>query len=365
LEELMKRIMDRYVGVILPVFWAGLFTLSVCFAAGCSRSESELNTFDNKPRLRKGQYFGSVIPPNYLDADELGVHNISEKNGFVYCSKGGFIDTDHLRKSADWTKCLADKAYDHIMNGDREFIFKLREPSRYYVKLEYPACWQELDERCREDIARDVSIDLGQYFAHTACVWHEILTWFGYTWTEIGSEYMSAFSWDDIYSNLLGSRIGAAAMRNVEYEFNLAVTAELEYELQRLNVQPSAVGRKAKKEIHGDWYTGGYYFFLDTKKRHLDVGLDGYVSPWIVPGICDEKTVVSYRVPDVRFVEKYGFSIELEIEPRERIRGKIFDVIYADGGGKRLKPEVHFGPIMNHISREAEDRYGFDVSLPR
>jgi hypothetical protein len=250
------------------------------------------------------------------------------------------------------------------MKSDSEFTFRLREPSRYHVKLDYPNCWQELDERCREDIARDVSIYLGQYFAHTACVWHEILTWYGWTWTEIGSEYMSAFSWDDIYSNLLGSRVGAAAMRDLEHDFNKAVTIQIKRELKRLDAQPAIVARQAAREIHGDWYTGGFYFFLDTKKRHLDVGLDGYVTPWIVPGVCEQETIVSYKVPDVYFIEKYGFKLKLEIEPRERIKGKIFQVVFEDKKNKRLDPDLHFPILMDHIRGQAQQRYGFNVDMP-
>ncbi|MHC4467239.1 MAG: DUF4056 domain-containing protein [Planctomycetota bacterium] len=303
--------------------------------------------------------------PAYLNLNELGEHNGFEKNGYVYCSKGGFIDTDHLRKSADWTKYLADKTFVQIMKGSRQFKFKLREPSRYHVELEYPVWWDELSEECRKDIARDVSTYLGQYFAHTACVWHEMLTWFGWTWTEIGSEYMSAFSWDDIYSNLLGSRIGAKAMRDLEHDFNKAVTLEINNELKRLDAQPAGVARQAAKEIHGTWYTGGYYFFLDTKKRHLDVGLDGYISPWIVTGVCEGDSVISYRVPDTSFIEKYGFTLKLEIEPRERIKGRILQVVFEDEPDKRLQPDIHFAQIMDHIKGQAEERYGFDVTLPR
>ncbi|MHC4757568.1 MAG: DUF4056 domain-containing protein [Planctomycetota bacterium] len=359
----MKRLKERHFDAALS-FLAVCFVASTAFLGGCNGIQSSISAFEGKPRLRKGAYFGSVIPPTYLGPGELGTHNKSEKNGYVYCSKGGFIDTDHLRKSADWTKHLGDITYKHIMKGEEEFTFRLREPSRYHVTVEYPEYWKKLSERYRQDIAREVSIELGQYFAHTACVWHEILTWFGWSWTEIGSEYMSAFSWEDIYSNLLGSRIGGAAMRNVGYDFNQAVTIEIDKELERLGAQPPDVAKEATRQIYGEWYTGGYYFFVDTVKRHFDVGLDGYVSPWVVPGICDDKAIISYRIPDTRFVEKLGFSVSLEIEPRERIKGKVLKAVYADGKGRYLRPEIHFVQIMEHIENQAEKRYGYGVSLP-
>jgi hypothetical protein len=358
----MKSFKDRYFA-IMPILAAGCFAASLTLA-GCNSLQSSISALEHKPRLRKGAYFGSVLPPVYLGPGELGIHNVSEKNGYVYCCNGGFIDTDHLRKSVDWTKYLADKTYERIMKGDREFRLKLREPSRYHIKLDYPEYWRSMCREGKEEAAREVSIHIGQYVAHTACAWHEMLTWFGYTWTEIGSEYMSAFSWDDIYSNLLGSRIGAAAMRDKEHGFNEAVTLAIDRELERLGAQPPEVAREAAKEIKGQWYTGGYYFFVDTKKRHFDVGLDGYISPWLVPTACEGASAISYRIPDTQFVDKYGFSIKVEIEPRERIKGKILRIVYPDGKGRRIKPDEDFGPIMSYIKEQAVARYGFDVSLP-
>jgi hypothetical protein len=359
----MKKVRERYFKAAILVWILALLALSL-FLAGCNGVQASISKLEGKPRLRKGAYFGSVIPPTYLGPGQLGEHNSSERNGYVYCSKGGFIDTDHLRKSADWTKLLSDMTFEHIIKSDREFSFRLREPTKYHVKLEYPQWWQHLSDEQQQDMAREISIYLGQYFAHTACVWHEILTWYGWTWTEIGSEYMSAFSWDDIYSNLLGSRIGAKAMRDPENDFNKAVTLQINLELERLDAQPADVARRAADQIHGQWYTGGFYFFVDTKKRHLDVGLDGYVSPWIVPGICEEDFMISYRVPDTYFVEKFGFKLKLEIEPRERIKGKILKVVFEDEKNKRLQPDLHFPIIMDHVKGQAQERYGFNVDLP-
>ena len=323
---------------------------------GCSNAHSSLNTIGNKPRIRKGFYFGSVIPINFIAPEDLGTHNISEKNGIIYCCRAGFIDTGHLRKSADWTNILADKIFDHIMKEDSEFSFKLREPSEYIIKLEYPEFWRFIPQEDKQKTAREVSIHLGQYFAYTACTWHEILTWFGYTWTKIGSEYISAFSWEDIYSNLLGSHIGAAALRDEEHSFNQAVTLAIDKELKKLGAQPANVTRQAAKEIKGKWYTGGFYFFVNMKKRNFDIGLDGYVSPSLVPSICEGASAISYSVPDALYIYKRGFSMQFEIDPRVMVKNKILRIVYPDGDGKTIRPDTHFYKIMDYIKKKAQQK---------
>ena len=55
---------------------------------------------------------------------------------------------------------------------------------------------------------------MGPYMAYTMVTWHEILTWFGYKSVGIVPEYHSSFSWEDTYSNLLGTVLAARALRD-------------------------------------------------------------------------------------------------------------------------------------------------------
>jgi hypothetical protein len=138
-----------------------------------------------------------------------------EQNGFVYTCRGGFIDIGHLRESADRTAYISRIVLKKLEKGEKEFSFRIIEPSKYYVRIKYPENWVNYPNR--EKIAKEISVGLGQYFAQTTTVWHEILTWFGFKSTGIFSEYLSSFSWEDAYSDLLGTAIAARALRDSEH----------------------------------------------------------------------------------------------------------------------------------------------------
>ena len=69
------------------------------------------------------------------------------------------------------------------------------------------------------------------------------------------------------------------------------------------------------------------------KKRNFDIGLDGYVTPTLVPGICRDEPV-TYPVPNLDILEEYGFSMEYEIKPNVLEQGDIFRA----AGEKRIYP---------------------------
>lgn len=321
------------------------------------------------PRGRIACLPSSTLGTRYPDPDALGPHtygfSLSERNGIVYTCSGGHIDVTHARKVADWTAYLAYKTREALTEDQDAFTFRMREPSVYHVSIKYPKGWKYLPRRTKEEIARDLSIGVGQYFAYTGSTWHEILTWFGFKSVGVYSEYLSAFSWEDNYSNVLGSHIGAAALRDPDHEYNDAVTLALDSELKRLGVQPRPAARQAGELVRGLWFTGDFVY-CDMIKRHFDTGLDdGFVTPWLAPGLpgCDGAVPQACPVPSIAFIEEYGFSIRLEIEPKEWEKDQILQIIYPQGveGQKRIEPAVHFGPIIDYIRAQAVERYGPQV----
>ena len=328
--------------------------------------------FNIKPRTRRGSYASSTIGTDFLNAEDLGRHgyifNPLEGNGIVYTCKAGHIDIAHLRKNADWTAFLAAKTFKQLMENKTKFSFKLKEPSRYFVKLTYPEGWKDLPQEEKEHIAHNISIKLGQYFAYTATTWHEILTWFGYKCTGLYSEYPSAFTWEDVFSNLLGTHISVLALRDTEHTFDEAMTLALDRELKKLDIQPGRTARRAAKKVRGLWFSGGFLLFVDMKKRNFDIGLDdGFITPCLVPSLreCKRAKAQPYPVPNLDFLSEYGFSVKLEIEPREWEKNKILRIAYPNRKGrrKRLEPVIHFAPIMAYIKEDAEKKYGPDVGL--
>jgi hypothetical protein len=329
--------------------------------------------FDAKPKFRIGSYASDTVSTHFLDTDHLGPHgygfSLSEHNGIVYTCKAGHIDTFHVREMADWTGLLAAKTYKHLKRGDRRFSFKMKEGSPCYVQLTYPNLWDNLSPQDKEFLTYDLSISLGQYFTYRAATWHEILTWFGYKCTGFFPEFPSAFSWEDTFSNLLGCKIGAQALRDRENTFSEAVTLLLNKDLEELIPQPAEVGKRASDTVKGLWYSGAVPGFVNMKKRNFDIGLDdGLVTPCVVPSVpeCGCIRAQSYPVPNLDIVESYGFSVRFEIEPREWEGWKILSIVYPDKENrkKRLQPALHFAAIMDYIKKDAESRYGPDCACP-
>ncbi len=341
----------------------------VTFVAGCSHPATLLGFKDslNSPRIRMSCYPTATFGTVWADPDNMGVHDYAsgrkEKDGILYTCRGGHIDTPHVRKAADWTAYLAGKTLNRLKRGNTRFSFKLWEPTRYYVTVGYPPGWSRLGRQERERIAREVSILLGQYLAFNALTWHEIVTWFGYRPTPWYPEFPSAFSWEDTYSNLLGTHLAVRAMRDGTRPYNEAMTVALDEELRWLGVQPKDVAKRAAKAVRGVWWTGTLLFLVDIRKRNLDIGLDdGLVTPSLVPDLpeCAGAEPQSYPVPTLDIISAYGFSIKVEVEPRELEKGKILKIAYPDRKNrkKRLEPALHYASIMDRIRQDAVKKFG-------
>jgi hypothetical protein len=340
--------------------------------AGCNHPAALLGFKDSihSPRIRMSCYATASVGTVWADPNRLGTHGYAsgrkEKDGILYTCRGGHIDTPHVRKAADWTAYLAEKSYSRLKKGDPKFSFKLWEPSRYYVTVAYPPDWADLSPAEKDRMAHEVSIPLGQYLAFNALTWHEIVTWFGYRPTPWYPEFPSAFSWEDTFSNLLGTHLAVQAMRDTTRSYDDAMTVRFDEELQRLGVQPRDVAIRAAKSVEGTWYTGAFLFLVDIRKRNLDIGLeDGLVTASIVPDLaeCPDAEPESYPVPTLDFLSEYGFSVKFEIEPRELEKGKILKIAYPDRKTrkKRVQPALHFAAIMEAIRKDAARRFGADM----
>ena len=360
MEKALFRLMcphrfGRHFNKIAINFIIILVLILVLQTGGCSLS---------KPRHRLGCFPTSTPGTRFISSDKLGKHGYGfspfERNGITYTCDGGHIDITHLRIGADNTRYVTDKVYNCIMKGESEFSFGLAgDKSKHIVKISYPENWVHGD---KEHITREVSLQLGQYLAFTATTWHEMLTWYGYQTMAVFPEFASAFSWEDIYSNLLGTYLSVIAMRNTEVDFNRAMTAALDEELKKLGGLSGRQARDAAEMMRGKWFEGN--LSVTMKKRNLDIGLDdGYITPITVPGFCKTEQVVLYPVPSSD-VSHYGFSIDYEILPREYEKKKLLRIVYPGRSGKTIKPAIHFAPIMARIRENAVRRFGPEVDTP-
>jgi len=321
----------------------------------------------SRPRLRVSDYFGDPTGMRFPDPEKLGRHCLDdcgeEKVGMVYTCKGGFIDLGHVREAADRTEYASQIVYNTLIRSRTSCTYRIIEPARYHLTISYPDQWQNMSWQQKKDIARQVSISYGQYLAHTSLIWHETLTWYGFASSGVFSENISAFSWEDPYSDLLGTQLGGMALNTASESFEDAMTRLIYETLRQLDVQPAATARKAEHAIQGKWFEGGYYFFVKMKERNFDVGLDdGFVTPWLVPDICQNAVPQDCPAPDLSVLEKYGFKMRLQIEPLEFEKGKIYKAINLNHS-EYLRPSVHFPEIIEHIRKEAEKMKGKEMDV--
>jgi hypothetical protein len=308
------------------------------------------------PRVRLGCYATSTPGTRFMDDKGLGKHNYAnlfgEGNGIAYTCNGGHIDIAHLRIGVDNTRYIYTKTLNNLMQGDKSFTYSLNvDRSVYHVDINYPDGWKTMPADEKKKIANDVAIDLAQYFTFTMTTWHEVMTWYGFKTMGFVPEQPSAFSWEDVYSNLLGTMIGAEALRTSSQNFNEAVTLALEKKMTELGILSQKEAYDAAEKMRGKWFVG--QIAVDMLVRNFDIGLDdGMVTPMLVPGMCTNQEAKSYPVPTTKTAEEKGFKVSLEIEPHEFEKGKVLRLIYHDGKGSRIKPERDMPVIMKELERQ-------------
>lgn len=310
-------------------------------------------------RLASPPGLGPLI--SFLNFENLGLHGSRlEGRGQVYTCNGGQIDIDHTRNAIDRTRYLSEKTFKYLIeNKENKFSSKFVEPSLYFVEFSYPENWKNLLQNEKEQIAYDLSVKVGGYVTYASLTWHEILTWFGYS--KIFPEFASSFTWEDNFSNILGTHLAIQVLQDIhtfdKKTFDKAMTLVLDKELRELGVQSKESTKRAIKKVRGSWFSG--LLGLNIKKRHFDIGLDGYVTPFLIPDVskCSGAKPKSYPVPSLDFLFKYGFSMRFEIEMHEWEKDKIYRIL---GGKRRVNPEKDFPKIMDYIRRDALKR-GYKV----
>jgi len=317
------------------------------------------------PRPRMGTLPTPPPGPRFSDPNHLGKHsyhfNPFETNGIVYTCQAGHIDLTHLRWNADYTRYLTKKTYKTLLKKRKGFSFNITwERSTHKIEFSYPENWDIMSKKEKEKIAEEIAFEVGPYITFNATLWHEIITWFGTRFAAFEPEFNSAFSWEDVYSNLLGIKLGLEAIKDSNNDYDTALTLAIDRELNRLGVRSRSTAIDAVEKMRGKWFKG--YLDVQTMRKNVDVGLDdGYVTPILVPGICNGAQPQPLAVPVIDIMPKYGFSMKYEISPNIWEEGKIFKVVYQKGKGKKIEPDKHFPIIMVHIRKEAVEQYSYNI----
>jgi len=132
-------------------------------------------------------------------------------------------------------------------------------------------------------------VGLGQWLAFQLSIWHEIATWYGWHAVPGWSERVSAFSPEDLYSNLLGAKIigGVALLRSgrSEDDYNCCVDTWLLVMLRRLGAVPRRAGREAIRAVDGLWWDSSRRLPdpAFVQRRYFDA--TGPLKPWLVTDV--------------------------------------------------------------------------------
>lgn len=151
---------------------------------------------------------------NVVDPDNTGKHHYndswkstlttltginSEHNGIIYTRRGGFIDLAHVRDTADNTLWLFSRIWPAL--GSAATIKMSDELGQRIIRLRQ---FSPPENR----LARyNLSVSLAAYLAFQLAAWHEVAQWYGFESVPGYPETVSAFSSEDLYSNLLGARM--------------------------------------------------------------------------------------------------------------------------------------------------------------
>jgi hypothetical protein len=224
------------------------------------------------------KYDGGALALNPSQDPSAG-RDWGENNGLVYTCRGGFIDIAHVRDYADWTIFLTAHVFRGLRHGGTIALSDKGGTRRIVI---HPQSAAQLDAVG----ARDLAIATGQWLAFQLSNWHEIATWYGWSWFRTFPETASAFSPEDLYSDMVGARIAAGIIQANSAEtdslYEATMNVWLRRTLQRLGAQPTAVGRQAMFAVDGVWWDSSRRLPDKrlTLRRYLDTGPT--LAPWLV-----------------------------------------------------------------------------------
>lgn len=299
-----------------------------------------------------GGRMGHTPDRAFVNPSSLGTHKgVSEGQGMLYTLRGGHIDMAHVRGPADQAKKAYDRAYSCIVNGKRSFTVQPAwERITNKVEFEFPANWDNTPQAQRRQIAHEIALKVGPVVGYNSSLYHEMLTWKGAKFFLIEPEAKSSFSWEDLYSNILGAHIATEAIK-AGGDFNDTFTRLLNQELTRLQVVPKDKAVQITESVRGKWFTSAKLI-----KKNMDSYVDDDVSPCIVPGYTTAAPI-TYPLPNLDGIERYGVKVKYTIGSLFLEDGTLRRIA---GTNTALQPLKDFKPIMLNIQQEGIKK-GLDI----
>ncbi|PMH44631.1 hypothetical protein BCU68_12340 [Vibrio sp. 10N.286.49.B3] len=173
-----------------------------------------------------------------------------EANGLIYTSYGGIIDTAHVRDTADNTFYLFSEIRGNL--GTYKSI-ELDDELRHRVVTLQSA---PVNMMAKDKLA--IEIKLSGLLAFRLAQWHEVAQWFGFTSVAGFKEYPSAYSPEDLYSNMLGSLITIEVLENnpnaTKDEYQHLFSTIFLRRLDELGAQDAKKTEEVMNGLDGYWW---------------------------------------------------------------------------------------------------------------
>ncbi len=319
-----------------------------------------------------GEIGRHIFDPGVLAiaTDTEGGFLSTETNGLVYTCRGGFVDVAHVRDYADWTAFLASRMEELFATGG---VIEL--PEEAGARFVYVSALAEplLDRVGR----REAAVELAQWVAFQLSLWHETATWFGWAAFSGFPELASAFSPEDLYSNMVGIQMAGAIIRaggaDTPLQYSRNMDFALEAVLRRLGALPRQGTREAAAAVDGLWWDSSRR--LPEREVVIRRNFEGgpLLVPWRVPRrlqsaalresmrrhCVDEAAAQLTRRQYIEGVPLHDLvRLDVRIEPQvaERIAGSATDARWLSDRG--------FAAAIARVRRENAEIFGERADRP-
>lgn len=279
-----------------------------------------------------GYEIGNILAPDELSGHEYdnGAFTLKadarpvavEPNGLVYTCRGGVVDIAHVRDNADLT-LFATLAIVKLLPAGGT-IEMPGDGARRRVTIA-PLAAEEVERIGKLEVATAIA----QWVVYDLSVWHELATWQGWESTPGFSERLSAFSPEDLYSNLLGIRIAGGAIADGGYRsresYNQLMDGWITEALQRLGARPKGEARAVMHALDGALWDSTLRVpdVKLVKRRFFPQGMP--LTPWRAEDVvgegrpelaaCKNARTLPLRVADRVGSIMFEDSVAIEWEP--------------------------------------------------
>lgn len=271
-------------------------------------------------------------------------------NGILYTLRCGTIDPDHVYGWARKTKSYYNAVYKCLTDDCGRL-----STGYFKVRFTYPAPWITMDPQEKKKAAHKMAVQTAQYLAFNDGLWHEIATWYGHRTFPLISDFESALSWEDLYSDRLGTVIAAQALDN-SGDFATNVTRLTKLELAKRELVDTARARTITESMKNVAYKDDPL----AKKilwRNLDIGTgDGTIDPVVFPGFSDQPPI-PLPAPTLDLLENYKIEAAVIVSASSP---KYATITSKAGITGEFEPAVHNPKILAVIKQDAIKR-GFRV----